>query len=119
MTTAHTATADGTARPHNRIRVGYAGVSTRSQDHQAQLDALAAAHCREMVVETASTRGERPKLRAVLDRLQPDDTLVISGKNSVRGRCWTCAPCGLTIVYRLAPLLDTLSGGHDDADAPS
>ncbi len=80
MTTAHTATADGTARPHNRIRVGYARVSTRGQDHQDhqdQLDALAAPHCREMVVETASTRGERPKLRTVLDRLQPDDTLVI------------------------------------------
>jgi hypothetical protein len=38
-------------------------VSTRVPDHQAQLDALAAAHCREIVVETASTRdahGGRP-----------------------------------------------------------
>jgi hypothetical protein len=63
--------------PHNRIRIGYARVSTRGQDHQAQLDALAAAHCREIIVETASTRKDRPKLRATLDRLQPGDTLVI------------------------------------------
>ena len=77
VTTAPTGTTAETTRPHNRIRVGYARVSTRSQDHQAQLDALAGAHCREIVVETASTRGDRPKLRAVLDRLQPGDTLVI------------------------------------------
>lgn len=49
--------------------VGYARVSTRGQDHQSQLDALAGAHCREVVVETASTRGEQPKLRAALDLL--------------------------------------------------
>ncbi len=65
------------APPHNRIRIGYARVSTRGQDHQTQLDALAAAHCRDVVVETASTRKEQPKLRATLDRLQPGDTLVI------------------------------------------
>lgn len=61
----------------NTVRIGYARVSTRAQDHQAQLDALAAAHCREVIVETASTRGERPKLMAALDLLQVGDTLVI------------------------------------------
>ncbi len=61
----------------NSVRIGYARVSTRTQDHQAQLDALAAAHCREVVVETASTRGERPKLLAAMDMLKPRDTLVI------------------------------------------
>jgi DNA invertase Pin-like site-specific DNA recombinase len=61
----------------NSVRIGYARVSTRIQDHQAQLDALSGAHCREVVVETASTRGERPKLYATLERLQPGDTLVI------------------------------------------
>ena len=61
----------------NSVRIGYARVSTRTQDHQAQLDALAAAHCREVVVETASTRGERPKLLAAMDMLKPGDTLVI------------------------------------------
>jgi DNA invertase Pin-like site-specific DNA recombinase len=61
----------------NSVRIGYARVSTRVQEHQAQLDALAAAHCREIVVETASTRGARPKLREALGKLQPGDTLVI------------------------------------------
>ena len=55
----------------NSVRIGYARVSTRAQEHQAQLDALAAAHCREIIVETASTRGDRPKLREALGQLQP------------------------------------------------
>ncbi len=57
----------------NSVRIGYA----RAQDHQAQLDALAAAHCGEIIVETASTRGDRPKLREALGMLQAGDTLVI------------------------------------------
>ena len=61
----------------NSVRIGYARVSTRVQDHLVQLDALSAAHCREVVVETASTRGDRPKLYATLERLQPGDTLVV------------------------------------------
>jgi DNA invertase Pin-like site-specific DNA recombinase len=61
----------------NSVRIGYARVSTRTQDHQAQLDALAAAHCREVVVETASTRDARPKLHATLAALHTGDTLVI------------------------------------------
>jgi len=59
------------------FRIGYARVSTRTQDHQAQLDALAAAHCREIVIETASTRDARPKLHATLTALRSGDTLVI------------------------------------------
>ncbi|MGZ4620170.1 MAG: hypothetical protein ACXV3F_16040 [Frankiaceae bacterium] len=50
----------------NTVRIGYARVSGRSQDHQLQLDALAAADCREVLVETASSRGDRPKPRATL-----------------------------------------------------
>ena len=61
----------------NSVRIGYARVSTRTQEHQAQLAALAAAHCREIITETASTRGDRPKLREALGKLQPGDTLVI------------------------------------------
>ena len=61
----------------NSVRIGYARVSTRAQEHQAQLDALAAAHCREIITETASTRGDRPRLRQALSQLQAGDTLVI------------------------------------------
>jgi DNA invertase Pin-like site-specific DNA recombinase len=61
----------------NSVRIGYARVSTRAQDHQAQLDALAAAHCREIVIETASTRAARPKLRSTVAGLHTGDTLVI------------------------------------------
>ena len=59
------------------VRIGCARVSTRAQEHQAQLDALAAAHCREIITETASTRGDRPRLREALGKLQAGDTLVI------------------------------------------
>ncbi len=61
----------------NTVRIGYARVSGRTQDHQLQLDALAQADCREVIVETASTRSERPKLRSTLRTLKPGDTLVI------------------------------------------
>jgi len=59
------------------VRIGYARVSTHTQDHQAQLDALAAAHCREIIVETASSRDARPQLHRALDILRAGDTLVI------------------------------------------
>ena len=42
-----------------------------------QLDALAAADRREVIVETTGTRGTRPKLTATLRTLRPGDTLVI------------------------------------------
>jgi DNA invertase Pin-like site-specific DNA recombinase len=61
----------------NSVRIGYARVSTRTQDHQAQLDALDGAHCREILVETASTRDARPQLRRALEMLRAGDTLVI------------------------------------------
>jgi DNA invertase Pin-like site-specific DNA recombinase len=67
----------------NSVRIGYARVSTRAQDHQAQLDALAAAHCQETILETASTRDARPKLREALGKLQAGDTLVISKPDRV------------------------------------
>jgi len=69
----------------NSVRVGYVRVSIRAQDHQAQLDALAVAHCREIVVETASTHGARPKLHTTLATLRPGDTLVIYKPDRVAG----------------------------------
>ena len=61
----------------NSVRIGYARVSTRAQDHQAQLDALAAAHCREIVVGDR----EHPRRPAQAARgpgqAQAGDTLVI------------------------------------------
>ncbi|GAA2681722.1 hypothetical protein GCM10010412_066630 [Nonomuraea recticatena] len=63
--------------PANAIRIGYARVSTRAQDHLSQMQALEGAHCREIVEETASTRKDRPKLRATIERMHPGDTLVI------------------------------------------
>ena len=41
----------------NSVRTGYARVCPRAREHQAQPGALAAAHCREIVIETASTRS--------------------------------------------------------------
>ncbi|WP_322769689.1 recombinase family protein [Frankia sp. Cr1] len=70
-------TGTGGAGYDNRVRIGYARVSTRAQDHQAQLDALAGAHCREVIGETASSRKERPQLRRALELLKAGDTLVI------------------------------------------
>jgi hypothetical protein len=44
----------------NAIRVSYARVSTRAQDHAAQLQLLNGADCREIVEETVSTRRKDP-----------------------------------------------------------
>jgi len=52
------------------------------QEHQAQLDALAAAHCREIIPETASTRGDQSKLREALGQLR-----------SATRRCAAVAAC--------------------------
>ncbi len=71
-------TSAGDPAPYsNTVRIGYARVSGRTQDHQLQLYALAAADCREVVIETASTRTDRPKLRQALAVLKPGVTLVI------------------------------------------
>jgi DNA invertase Pin-like site-specific DNA recombinase len=59
--------------------IGYARVSTGGQDLGAQRVALAAAGCAEIAEETASggDRG-RPVLAALLARLGPGDTLVVT-----------------------------------------
>jgi DNA invertase Pin-like site-specific DNA recombinase/DNA-binding CsgD family transcriptional regulator len=73
-------TAASTSAEENRsVRIGYARVRpcTRDKDDQAQLDALAGAHCTEMIVESASVFDSGPQLRRVLNMLRADDTLVV------------------------------------------
>jgi hypothetical protein len=43
----------------NSARIGSARISTRAQKRQAQLAALAAAQCRQIVIKTTTTRGDR------------------------------------------------------------
>jgi DNA invertase Pin-like site-specific DNA recombinase len=58
--------------------LGYARVSTDQQDHALQLDALRAAGCDKVFVETGSgTRTDRPELAKVLEQARQDDVLVI------------------------------------------
>lgn len=58
--------------------VGYARVSTRDQNPALQLDALRAAGCERVFEETGSgARADRPQLRAALDFMRPNDTLLI------------------------------------------
>ncbi|MEV4364619.1 recombinase family protein [Nonomuraea sp. NPDC049625] len=66
------------------IRVRYARISTRAQDHAAQVELLNAADCREIVEETISTRRkDRPKLQAALASLKAGDTLVVTKPDRV------------------------------------
>jgi DNA invertase Pin-like site-specific DNA recombinase len=59
-------------------RLGYARVSTGDQSPDLQLDALRAAGCYRVFVDTASgALTARPGLAKVLDQLRPGDTLVV------------------------------------------
>ncbi|WP_433930853.1 recombinase family protein [Curtobacterium flaccumfaciens] len=58
--------------------LGYARVSTTDQDAALQLDALNAAGCYRVWVDTISGSLEhRPELTKLLDQLRPGDTLVV------------------------------------------
>lgn len=58
--------------------LGLARVSTDSQDHSLQLDALKAAGCEKVFIETVSgTRTERPELRKLLDHARSGDVIVV------------------------------------------
>src|SRR5260370_19872230 len=58
--------------------LGYARVSTADQNPDLQHDALKAADCYRIFVDTASgALDERPALAKVLDQLRPGDTLVV------------------------------------------
>lgn len=61
-----------------RHLLGYARVSTTDQDAALQVDALQAAGCYWMFVDTISGALEhRPELDKLLDQLRPGDTLVV------------------------------------------
>jgi DNA invertase Pin-like site-specific DNA recombinase len=58
--------------------LGYARVSTSDQDARLQVDALTAAGCFRVFVDTASGAVQhRPELDRLLDQLRPGDTLVV------------------------------------------
>ena len=57
--------------------IGYGRVSTTDQDPFLQEDALVAAGCAKVFIETASgARTDRPELEAALSYLRPGDVLV-------------------------------------------
>lgn len=57
--------------------LGYARVSTTDQDAALQVDALNAAGCYRVFVDTISgSLDQRPELTKLLDQLRPGDTLV-------------------------------------------
>jgi DNA invertase Pin-like site-specific DNA recombinase len=58
--------------------VGYGRVSTQDQNPAMQEDALRAAGCEKLFIETVSSgKMDRPKLQAALEYLRPGDTLVV------------------------------------------
>lgn len=60
------------------MRIGYARVSTSSQDTGLQIDALNDHGCEQIYEETGSgSKSDRPELVAVLKALRPGDQLVV------------------------------------------
>jgi DNA invertase Pin-like site-specific DNA recombinase len=60
------------------MKIGYARVSTDTQTTQQQEQALAAAGCEKVFVETASGgKWDRPELQRLLDQLRKGDVLVV------------------------------------------
>lgn len=58
--------------------IGYARVSTAEQNLTLQTDALEAAGCERVFVETASgAQRDRPEFQRALDFMRPGDTLVV------------------------------------------
>ena len=60
------------------MRIGYARVSSQDQNPDLQLDALRAAGCKRIFVETASgAQRDRPELAAALSYMRSGDSLVV------------------------------------------
>jgi DNA invertase Pin-like site-specific DNA recombinase len=62
------------------MKLGYARVSSSSQDHAAQVEALKAVGCQAVYAEkvSAKSRNGRHELEKLMRRLQPGDTVVVS-----------------------------------------
>lgn len=80
MTTTITRARTRTVEPApTGMRLGYARVSTREQNLDAQLDALHAAGCRKVFTDKASGKlAQRPEWDRLLELLSPGDELVIT-----------------------------------------
>ena len=60
------------------MKLGYARVSTETQDNAAQLAALKKAGCRRVFEEKASGgRWERPELQRVIEQIREGDVLIV------------------------------------------
>jgi DNA invertase Pin-like site-specific DNA recombinase len=62
------------------MKYGYARVSTKSQDHAMQVDALKAAGCGTIYTEKASGKStdNRPEFKRLLRTLKPGDVVVVT-----------------------------------------
>src|SRR5215471_10209209 len=62
------------------VKYGYARVSSDTQDHTAQVDALQAAGCQRIYSEKASGKSTngRPELGKLLMRLEPGDVVMVT-----------------------------------------
>lgn len=82
--------------------LGYARVSTTDQDAALQIDALEAAGCYRVFVDTASgSLAQRPQLENLLDQLRPGDTLVV----------WKLDRLGRSIRHLIDQLQDLAARG--------
>ena len=61
------------------MKIGYARVSSKTQDHEGQVEALKAAGCQRIVAEKASGKSVagRPQFERLMQRLQPGDTVIV------------------------------------------
>lgn len=60
------------------MKIGYARISTREQNEDAQLDALKAQNCERIYFEKITGRNsKRPELARLIDVLRPGDIVVV------------------------------------------
>jgi DNA invertase Pin-like site-specific DNA recombinase len=61
------------------MKIGYARVSSKAQDYEAQVDALKAAGCERIFSEKASGKSaERRQFKLLMKALVPGDTVVVT-----------------------------------------